>query len=79
MSDIKPLGESMDPKTIRKYLRDYSAAHRDLQLTDAAIEILERVNNAQSIIAALKRKQQVHLRRMDSAAEKIGAPWGYWA
>lgn len=66
----------MDAKTKRKHLNDYSDAHRDIELTEAAICILERVTGAQGMVAALKKKQHGHLRRMDKAAEKLGAPYG---
>ncbi|MBK8772222.1 MAG: hypothetical protein IPM06_17615 [Rhizobiales bacterium] len=66
----------MGEKTKRKHLNDYSHAHRDIELTEAAINILERVSGAQTVVKALKRKQQVHLRRLDAAAEKLGAPYG---
>lgn len=60
----------------RKHLNDYKAANRDLELTEAAIKILERVSTAGSVVATLKRKQQIHLRRLDAAAAKLGAPYG---
>ena len=66
----------MDAKTNRKHLSAYSAAHRDIELTEAAINLLEKVSNAQTVISALKKKQHAHLRRLDAAAEKLGAPYG---
>ena len=66
----------MDEKTRRKHLDDYTRACRDIELTGVAIEILEGVSNAASVVTALKRRQQTHLRRIDAAAEKIGAPYG---
>jgi hypothetical protein len=66
----------MDAKTRRKHLNDYSRAHRDIELTEAAINLLERVSNAQTAVRALKKKQHAHLRRLDAAAEKLGAPYG---
>lgn len=66
----------MDAKTKRKHLRDYSDAHRDIELTEAAIGILEKVTGAQRVIATLKKSQHKHLYRLDAAAEKLGAPYG---
>ena len=66
----------MDAKTRRKHLNDYSAAHRDIELTEVAIGILEHVTGAASVVATLKKKQHAHLRRIDAAAEKLGAPYG---
>ena len=63
-------------KVRRKFLQDYSAAHRDIELSEAAIKLLEGVSDAGKVIATLKRKQQSHLRRLDSAASKLGAPYG---
>lgn len=59
----------------RKHLNDYSAAHRDIELTEAAICLLEKVSGTRGVRETLKRKQQVHLRRLDRAAEKLGAPY----
>ena len=64
----------MDAKARSKYLNDYSKAHRDIQLTDAAIEILEKVTDSHRIIAALKKSQHKHLSRLDAAAEKLRVP-----
>ena len=66
----------MDAKTRRKYLNDYSSAHRDIELTEAAIGILERVTGAQRVIAMLKKSQQRHLSKLDAASVKLGAPYG---
>lgn len=66
----------MDEKKQRKHLREYSAAYRDIELTEAAIQILEHVSNAASVVATLKRRQHTHLRRLDAAAIKLGAPYG---
>jgi hypothetical protein len=64
----------MTPK--RKHLIDYSTAHRDIELTDLAIEILEKVTGAGRVIAMLKKSQHKHLAKLDTAAEKLGAPYG---
>jgi hypothetical protein len=63
----------------RKILNDFAAATRDIELTEAAINILERVHDSRAVrssINALKREQQAHLRRLDAAAAKLGAPYG---
>lgn len=61
--------------TKRKHLDNYSHARRDIELTKAAIHLLEQVSNAQTVVKTLKRKQHAHLRRLDAAAEKLGAPY----
>jgi hypothetical protein len=69
----------MDAKTRRKHLNDYSAANRDIELTEQAIYMIERVSEsrqASAAISLLKREQQRNLRRLDKAAEKLGAPYG---
>lgn len=63
----------MTPK--RKHLNDYSAAHRDIELTEAAINLLEKVTGAQRMVAMLKKSQHKHLAKLDAAAEKLGAPY----
>lgn len=63
----------MDAKTRRKHLRDYSAAHRDIELTGAAITILEKVSGAQRVIAALQKMQGKQLAAVDAAAARLGA------
>ena len=64
----------MGKKGIRDYLRDHSKAIRDIELTEAAILILDSVTAMQSVVGTLKRKQQVQLRRIDRAAALLGAP-----
>lgn len=66
----------MDAKTRRKYLNAHAAECRDIELTEAAIMILERVTGVAGVIATLKRKQQGQLKRIDAAAKKLGAPYG---
>lgn len=63
----------MDSK--RKLLKDYGRVMQQIELTDAAINILERVNGAQSVIARLKKLQQSQLKSIDIAAEKLGIPY----
>lgn len=64
-----------DAKTRRKHLREYSAAHGDIELTGAAIGILERVSGTEKAIKMLQKLQHKQLDRMDAAAEKLGAPY----
>jgi len=66
----------MDAKTRRKHLIEFQRAHTDFELTHAAIELLERVKGTSGVINQLQKKQQTHLRRMDAAASKLGAPYG---
>lgn len=65
-----------DARTQRKHLQDHVAAQRDIELTDVAINILEKVTGAQRVIATLKKIQQKHLIRLDAAAQRLGAPYG---
>lgn len=66
----------MDAKTKRRHLNEYSNALRDIELTQLAIDLMERVGNSATIVEALKKKRHAHLRKMDSAAAKLGAPYG---
>jgi hypothetical protein len=62
----------------RKHLDDYSRALRDIEHTGIAITIIERVSLSRSASAAigfLKREQRRNIRRLDRAAEKLGAPY----
>ncbi|WP_341744603.1 hypothetical protein [Azonexus hydrophilus] len=61
---------------LRKALNDHSKATRDIELTEAAIGILESVTGMESVIKTLKKKQHGQLRRIDAAAIKLGAPYG---
>ena len=70
------LERTVDAKTKRKHLNDYSHAHRDIELTQLAIDLMERVGNSETIVKALKNKRHSHLRKMDAAAAKLGAPYG---
>jgi acyl CoA:acetate/3-ketoacid CoA transferase alpha subunit len=68
----------MDTKTRRKYLIEHNDAARQIELSGAAIAILEMMNTrvATKAIQALKRDSQRHLKRLDSSAAKLGAPYG---
>ena len=70
------LEKNMDSKTKRKHLDDHARASKDIELTEAAILILERVSGCNGVIEILKKKQQGQLRKIDAAAEKLGAPYG---
>lgn len=65
----------MNAKLRRKYLVEYGAALRDIELTEAAINILERVTGAQRVVTSLKKSQQRHLAKIDAFAAKLGAPY----
>jgi len=66
----------VDAKTKRKHLNDHSRASKEIELTEMAILILERVTGCYGVIATLKKKQHAQLRRIDAASEKLGAPYG---
>lgn len=68
----------MDAKTKRKHLNEFTEAHTQIELAEQAINTLERMSGNQPIrmIASLKYLQQRALKRMDAAAEKLGAPYG---
>ena len=68
----------MDQKKNRKNLNDYSEAYRSVQLTGAAIDILESTHTraAAAAIKRLKGDQHRLLKLMDAAAKKLGAPYG---
>ena len=68
----------MDAKKQRQHLRDYTEAARNLELHGAAIRVLEGLltPEAAAAIRVLKRGQQKQLKRLDAAAERLGAPYG---
>ena len=62
----------------RQHLHEYSQYHRDIELTETAITILERTTqtrNVVSVIRRLKQEQQHHLNQLDKAAASLGAPY----
>lgn len=61
----------------RDILLDHDAAVRNIELTEAAINILERVGTlaAKRAIAMLKKSQDASVRRLDRTAAKLGAPY----
>lgn len=63
-------------KIQRDHLLEHTQAVRDLELTEAAITILERVSGAYArrCIKSLQASQQRALDRLDSSAAKLGAP-----
>jgi hypothetical protein len=67
----------MNAKAKRKHLDEFSTAFRDIEFAEACIETLERLSGAtpRRCIKQLKHYQQQALRRMDAAAEKLGAPY----
>lgn len=68
----------MDAKTKRKHLDEYWNAARDIELAEVCIRILEGLRDpaGQRCIKALMDGQQRQIKRMDKAAESIGAPYG---
>lgn len=61
----------------RDWLNRYTTTARDMELTDAAIDLLERVSGhaAQQCIQKLKASQLRHLTKLDYAAARLGAPY----
>ena len=71
----------MDTKKQREHLDQHTRAVRDIELTEAAINILESVSGAeaQRCIKRLKTEQQRQLRRIDAAASQARrAVFGAW-
>ena len=68
----------MDASKQRERLRAYQAAARNIELAEAAIGILERVDTfeARTAINTLKRGQNKQLKLLDASAAKLGAPYG---
>lgn len=68
----------MSEKTRRKYLVEYTAAARQLELAGIAIDVIEKMHGATPlrIIKTLQHQMQRQLVRMDAAAAKLGAPYG---
>lgn len=67
----------MDTKKQRQHLRDYTDAARQIELAGMAILILEGMNTkeAATAVKVLHRGQQPLLKKLDKAAEKLGAPY----
>jgi len=68
----------MDQKKQRHHLAVYTLAARQIELAGVAIRVLEGMNTREAVqaIRILERGQQVQLKRLDAAAEKLGAPYG---
>lgn len=62
----------------RQYLREYTDAARHIEVSHVAITALESLHSPEALQAmrVLKRGQQRQLRLLDSAAAKLGAPFG---
>lgn len=58
-------------------LAAYTDAARHMDIQGAAIDMLETLQSTGSrrAVAALLKDQQVQLRKMDKAAESLGAPY----
>lgn len=67
----------MSTKTQRKHLEDYTDAAREIELSGAAVSVLEgmRSAEAQRAIKLMHTVQQRRLKHLDAAAEKLGAPY----
>lgn len=67
----------MSAKSKRAILLEYQEEVRNLELSEAAINLLEQVQGraAQRCIETLKRDQCRMVRRLDAAAGKLGAPY----
>ena len=67
----------MDTKTQRKHLTEYTYAARQIELAGVCINVLEAMRGAAAIhcITSLKAEQQRALKKMDKAAEQLGAPY----
>jgi hypothetical protein len=64
------------PKNLVEALEKHTAAVKDLELSEAAIKILEGMHSAtaERCIGALKRGQQTTIRQLDKAALQLGLP-----
>lgn len=67
----------MTDETRREILRNYTDAAREIELAGVAIDIIEKMRSRESLVAirALMRAQQRHLKKLDNAAIKLGAPY----
>lgn len=68
----------MDAKVKRKHLDEYTDAAREIELAGICINVLETLRDpvGQRCVKALKASQQRQIKRLDKAAEKLGAPYG---
>lgn len=68
----------MTVKERRKYLREYTNAARQIELGHACTLLLQGMSGAAPArcIKQLQHHSQQALRRLDAAAEKLGAPYG---
>ena len=68
----------MDAKRQRQWLMEYTKAARNLELNEAAINLIEGLGTRESgaAVKVLKRGQQRQLKLLDAAAAKLGAPYG---
>lgn len=68
----------MDEKTLRKHLIEFQHAAREIELAGVCIDVLEGLRDpvGERCIKALKSSQGRQLKRLDRAAEKLGAPYG---
>ena len=64
-------------KQQRKLLEAYTAEVRTIELTEAAISLLEQVDLSPHLrcVKTLKRQQVIAVRRLDKLAAQLGAPY----
>jgi hypothetical protein len=64
-------------KTPRQILQEHDQAVTQIELTEAAIKILERMEGprVERAVKLLKQDQQFMLKRIDATAEQLGAPY----
>jgi uncharacterized protein with PIN domain len=64
-------------KTIRQILQDHDKAVTQIELTEAAIKILERMEGPRvaRAVKLLKQDQQFMLKQIDATAAQLGAPY----
>lgn len=59
----------------KKFLSKYGRACKDIELTEAAIGILERVSGMHNIVKDIKKKQQYQLEDINKYAALIEIPF----
>jgi uncharacterized protein YecT (DUF1311 family) len=66
------------PGKQRKTLLEYTRAAKNLELGEVCINVLETMDGTVPMlcVAKLKQSQQAWLKKLDAAAEKLGAPYG---
>lgn len=60
---------------MRKILDRYTHATQELERIGAAVLILESCHGCEAALKVLRKRMQIELKRMDKAAEELGAPY----